>query len=551
MVLSYLQAETAAGRQPYSIFDLLAGLGTGFLANMCMTVVVPVALSSAESRNHPSPLTGSGGVAAATSLGMSLSVVLMYPWPEHVMDSKGPFYVFAVMLLVGNLAFLLVEVLEWPHFLLLACRVLMSLGFGAGFAAKRRAGLEPNVRRREYLFMLFELSASVGMASGPLLTGFLALAWPEEATLVPPVQMSIFGALFLVALCGCPLETPFTYTLAGADADAAPPPAAPAAPPAARELSEATPLVMGAKGLVPKGDPSDPAVAAAAAPPPPPPLWVSATVQSVCLLFGIGRNFLKFGFESAMVVVYDRQFGFSEGSAGVLAGMCALSSIVSIFVYKGVCVSRFSTATLLLIAELLAITSALCMIATAATLPNVVDEGYTLAPHKYTPPRDAATRADVFAATAYGYADAAHDPHVSGEAVGGAGLSATTLIALTVGASLLFYPAMYVGAALGNSHPLQFAQPLHPLLSRSAMVAQQELLQTTVGKGLGMLFCRVALGDPPRVASLGAIFLLVMVVQAIALAIGWDPPKTLACFALVTSGRRGVAPRRQKRPVFP
>ena len=44
------------------------------------------------------------------------------------MDSKGPFYVFAVMLLVGNLAFLLVEVLEWPHFLLLACRVLMSLG---------------------------------------------------------------------------------------------------------------------------------------------------------------------------------------------------------------------------------------------------------------------------------------------------------------------------------------------------------------------------------------------------------------------------------------
>ena len=174
------------------------------------------------------------------------------------MDSKGPFYVFAVMLLVGNLAFLLVEVLEWPHFLLLACRVLMSLGFGAGFAAKRRAGLEPNVRRREYLFMLFELSASVGMASGPLLTGFLALAWPEEATLVPPVQMSIFGALFLVALCGCPLETPFTYTLAGADADAAPPPAAPAAPPPARELSEATPLVMGAKGLVPKGRPQRP-----------------------------------------------------------------------------------------------------------------------------------------------------------------------------------------------------------------------------------------------------------------------------------------------------
>ena len=195
--------------------------------------------------------------------------------------------------------------------------------------------------------------------------------------------MSIFGALFLVALCGCPLETPFTYTLAGADADAAPPPAAPAAPPPARRLSEATPLVMGAKGLVPKGDPATPP-SPPPPPPPPPPLWVSATVQSVCLLFGIGRNFLKFGFESAMVVVYDRQFGFSEGSAGVLAGMCP-SSIVRSSCTKGVRLTLLDDA--LLIAELLAITSALCMIATAATLPNVVDEGYTLAAHKYTPPR--------------------------------------------------------------------------------------------------------------------------------------------------------------------
>ena len=38
----------------------------------------------------------------------------------------------------------------------------------------------------------------------------------------------------------------------------------------------------------------------------------------------------------------------------------------------------------------------------------------------------------------------------------------------------------------------------HALLSLSAMVAQQEVLQTTLGKGLGMMFCRIALGDPAK-----------------------------------------------------
>ena len=34
---------------------------------------------------------------------------------------------------------------------------------------------------------------------------------------------------------------------------------------------------------------------------------------------------------------------------------------------------------------------------------------------------------------------------------------------LTLGASLLFYPAMYLGAALGNSHPLAYAVPVRAL----------------------------------------------------------------------------------------
>ena len=59
--------------------------------------------------------------------------------------------------------------------------------------------------------------------------------------------------------------------------------------------------------------------------------------------------------------------------------------------------------------------------------------------------------------------------------------------ALAAGASLLFYPSMYLGAALGNSRPVRFALPGHAFLSRDAIMVQQDLLQTTLGKGLGQL----------------------------------------------------------------
>ena len=105
------------------------------------------------------------------------------------------------------------------------------------------------------------------------------------------------------------------------------------------------------------------------------------------------------------------------------------------------------------------------------------------------------------------------------------------MMVLTLGASLLFYPAMYLGAALGNSHPLAYAVPGHPLLSLSAMVAEQEVLQTTLGKGLGMMFCRMALGDPAKVSSLGQVFAAIMLAQGAVLALGWEPRKTLGRLA--------------------
>ena len=85
---------------------------------------------------------------------------------------------------------------------------------------------------------------------------------------------------------------------------------------------------------------------------------------------------------------------------------------------------------------------------------------------------------------------------------------------------------MNFGAAIGNSHPLQYSVAGHPLLSRASMVAQQEILQTTVGKGLGMVLVRVALGDPPRVSALGELFGVLISAQAVLLSLGWDPLAT-------------------------
>ena len=108
------QREAEYTPRPYCTYDLIASCGTGFLLNLGITIVVPVALASAETRGHSSPLTSSGMVAASTSIGMVVSVVLMYPWSASLMDSKLPALVFAALMLVGNLAFLGVEYLELP-----------------------------------------------------------------------------------------------------------------------------------------------------------------------------------------------------------------------------------------------------------------------------------------------------------------------------------------------------------------------------------------------------------------------------------------------------
>lgn len=367
-------------RPGYSTFDLRAGTGTNFLLNLSITAVVPMVLVSAESRDHPTPLAGSGSVVGATSIGMVVSIITMYTWPEALVDGKLAFYVFAWLLLLGNMAFFAAEALALPIDMLFAARVLMSLGFGAGFAAKRRAGLEPDPQRREYHFLRLELANSLGMAGGPIMSGALAVMLPAYAKFVPPLLMVGLSLCFLLMIFVTPLE----------DFSLNPPRASEGgAISCNRGVHEATPLVTGAVSR-PGADPAGPggggtggrdaeceggtssqvAAGGGAADAGAPSVVTSMIVQVAMLLFGVSRNFLKFGFESAMVVVYDRQFYFSAGASGVIAGCCALSTVMSLFLYKGVCMRRISTHSLLLIAETFGLVSALLMMATGQTLKS-------------------------------------------------------------------------------------------------------------------------------------------------------------------------------------
>jgi len=520
-------------RKRYSAFDLLAGAGTNFLINLGITAVVPMALSSAESRGHLDPLMGSGSVIGATSIGMLVSVIGFYFWPEPLIDGKAPFFLCAALLLLGNGVFLLAELHHWSLDVLLGARAFMALGFGAGFAAKRRAGLEADPQQREHHFLMLELFNTLGMASGPIVAGSLAVMLPTYARFIPPILMSALSILFLAALVATPLDsTPLDSPLAAA---------------APRLADESTPLVRasvaGSKGSAMAADPTtmdiantrgaevgavpsaneavneavneaitaaavsaspDAGAGMAASSLAPPSLFASAIVQISMLLFGVSRCFLKFGFESAMVVVYDRQFFYSPGVSGVIAGACALSTVFSLVLYRVYCAPHVGTHRLLLIAEAAGLASAALMIATEYTLLGGA--------------------AGVPLAVASGFS---HEDFK--EMMRPAEL-------LTLGASMLFYPAMYLGAAIGNSHPLRFARPGHPLLSRRSMLAQQEILQKTVGKGLGMVWCRMALGDPPHLAALGRVFFGIMAAQVVLLVLCFDPRETRA-WMLVTLAR--------------
>ena len=519
----------------FSRGDLVAACGTSCLKNLTMTIVLPVVLSSAEARSSDQPLLSSGLVAASFSVGMVLSTSLMCCWPNNVLDSRLPFVLCACLLLVGNAFYLAAELLLWPTFTLIVCRFGMALGFGAQFAGKRRCSVESSKTRREYAFMLVEAANSAGQAAGPILMGSVGLLASMDWTISDPgdvgsaalddsnrtkplyldaieekMQGDLFGrtlrapvwqlhrlvqggvsmllavvpaavtilltTAFLLAVLALRTDVPFF-------SQAEPPPRGRAPAVHGSKPKEATPLMAPAQQQHDSDD-DDPA-----------PLWVSYVVQCSCLFYGVARNFLFFGFESAAVVVYNRELLIPVSAASLWVGCCALTPLVALALYSRYRTSlEGKTQQLLLASELMGVGASLLFL--ASSLFDV-------------PPTSLADAAEPDVA-AQGGLDDVRGPF---------------LLLLTFG-SVCFYGSIYLGAAMGNSHPLSYAVEGHPLLSRSAMIAEQQILQSTLGKGLGMVVCRVVLGDPVRLENLARLFLCVMATQIIVLALGWDPLAT-------------------------
>ena len=102
------QAESDV-RDVFSTFDLFAALGTQFLSNACITSVTPVALLSAEAHKATSPLATSGGIAAATSIGMAISMACTYKRSSRWLDGKTPYVLFALLLIAGSGCYVVAE----------------------------------------------------------------------------------------------------------------------------------------------------------------------------------------------------------------------------------------------------------------------------------------------------------------------------------------------------------------------------------------------------------------------------------------------------------
>ena len=106
------------------------------------------------------------GIAAATSIGMAISMACTYKRSARWLDGKTPYVLFALLLIAGSGCYVVAEAIGASLHFLISTRIAMSLGFGAIYCTKRRAAVERDPRQREYLFLLLELASSSGMASG-------------------------------------------------------------------------------------------------------------------------------------------------------------------------------------------------------------------------------------------------------------------------------------------------------------------------------------------------------------------------------------------------
>ena len=227
------------------------------------------------------------------------------------------------------------------------------------------------------------------------------------------------------------------------------------------------------------------------------PLWVARSVQLTCISYTFTRVFLRYSYESAMVVIYSQTYHFTDGVAGLIAGASAFFALLAVFLWHR---ARNASAALgksdAHTAHAVMVVSELCGFACALVMMITPTIGKYLGQHW--------------------------------------GVGFTLLTAV------FFYPSQVLGASIANSYPLDYAVPNSRWLNRNAMLVQQELVMP-IGNGCGMMLGRVMTGTnaPTFLLCLGISFTGVMLLQALIVSIGWDPVRTRKAWRRCCCGRRG------------
>lgn len=485
---------------PFSWLDFLALLLLPGVGQGSITCVIPLAESivSLSSRNSQhasasSVLEKSAEDIAVGTVGVLLSVVVYFCLPSRWHEGRRIYVISIGLFTVGNAFYLAATVARatlhdsgFPLYVVYLCRILALSGTGVKYTLKVRVSKTISPQRRPLLFLYVTVSSLIGLATGPFVVscviGLFAAAGMQPAPTGIPIYAALAVILILLVvialvLAFAPEDKPVypdevaakvaASTVTSTAAASTPPttasslprhPTAPAALGAGAEsgANEATRLLK-----------SEPPKAAPALPSSTPTVQTTAIIQATCLFYGITRQFVRYSFESAMVVVYHAVFHMSISTSGLVASSLAYSSILAILFFR--VMKNLSAAHIhsgVVLADILTLIAGVLLVAAGHTLAVVI---------------------------------------------------------LT---AFFIYPSVVIGAALSNSHPVKFQQPKHPLLNVEALLFEQELVQSAFGPALGLYFGRLVLGEPPSTDGLGLIYCILAALQMVIITLGWNPEAT-------------------------
>ena len=315
-------------------------------------------------------------------------------------------------------------------------------------SSKRMIAKFSDATARRDAFFLIAISGDLGMFGGPLLVGALLFfhAGQVGSTLILGFALSL-GLIFILYYLPMDVKWPADSEDSATDDD-----------------DQALASAADEKAHMRAADAESER----------PSSGVSVAIQATCFIFNVFRRIIRYGYESATVVIFTEHFGYTEAGAAMLVGVLGLALMLPILGSYWLVAIRWKwdleghSFTVALLVTALGILASVLIIC-AAKDNKEVGTGFMM-------------------------------------------LSALPMYSFTT-----------LAATIGNGHSLRFAIDGSRFFNREALVAQSEILQNPIGAAVGLILGRSILGDAVHVRFLGELFLLGMLLLLALVAIGWDP----------------------------